>query len=126
MTLLQIQANGEVRACLARGPLGNIRERSVREIWDSRIGGWVIVVCPSVPPCRGKARPGPVLFFHEWEGQALPLLGGTFAGAQVDAHVVVSRIHDVNRDAAVAQSLDRCRRGETGEIPTGRQHDGIP
>ena len=45
MTSLQIQANGEVRACLARSPLGNIRERSVREIWDSRPHWWLGDCC---------------------------------------------------------------------------------
>ena len=45
MTSLQIQANGDVRVCLARGPVGNIREQSIKEIWNSRPHWWMGDCC---------------------------------------------------------------------------------
>ena len=45
MTSLQIQANGDVRVCLARGPVGNIREQPIREIWNSRPHWWMGDCC---------------------------------------------------------------------------------
>ena len=36
MTMLQIQANGDVRTCTSRGPVGNIKSQTIREIWRTR------------------------------------------------------------------------------------------
>ncbi|MGZ8842673.1 MAG: radical SAM protein [Pyrinomonadaceae bacterium] len=40
MTTLQIQANGDVRACAAKGPIGNIKSQSIRRIWETRPSWW--------------------------------------------------------------------------------------
>jgi len=40
MTSLQIQANGDVRVCLARGPVGNIKSQRIKEIWNARPQWW--------------------------------------------------------------------------------------
>ena len=40
MTTLQIQANGDVRICMARGAVGNIKSQSIREIWQGRPRWW--------------------------------------------------------------------------------------
>ena len=40
ITMLQIQANGDVTACSFKGPVGNIRTDSVRHIWESRPHWW--------------------------------------------------------------------------------------
>lgn len=39
-TMLQIQANGDVRICTARPAVGNIREQSIRTIWVARPRWW--------------------------------------------------------------------------------------
>ncbi len=40
MTTLQIQANGDVRPCTSKEPIGNIRSQSIREIWELRPRWW--------------------------------------------------------------------------------------
>ena len=40
LTTLQIQANGDVRTCMVRGPIGNIKSQSVRKIWEMRPQWW--------------------------------------------------------------------------------------
>jgi len=45
MTSLQIQANGDVRVCLARGPVGNVRTQPIKEIWNSRPRWWMGDCC---------------------------------------------------------------------------------
>ena len=40
MTTLQIQANGDVRPCTSRPSIGNIKSRSIRDIWESRPRWW--------------------------------------------------------------------------------------
>jgi MoaA/NifB/PqqE/SkfB family radical SAM enzyme len=44
-TMLQIQANGDVRICSATGPVGNIRKESIRRIWAGRPHYWVSGCC---------------------------------------------------------------------------------
>jgi len=40
MTTLQVQANGDVRTCMARDAIGNIRRESIRKIWEARPRWW--------------------------------------------------------------------------------------
>lgn len=44
-TSLQIQANGDVRVCLARGPVGNIKTQPIKETWNARPRWWVGDCC---------------------------------------------------------------------------------
>lgn len=45
MTMLQIQANGDVRTCTSRGSVGNIKAQTIREIWQTRPRWWVEGCC---------------------------------------------------------------------------------
>jgi MoaA/NifB/PqqE/SkfB family radical SAM enzyme len=45
MTNLQVQANGDVRVCLAKGPVGNIRTQPIKEIWNERPRWWLGDCC---------------------------------------------------------------------------------
>lgn len=45
MTMLQIQANGDVRTCTSRGPVGNIKSQVIREIWRTRPRWWLEGCC---------------------------------------------------------------------------------
>src|SRR5574340_186819 len=45
LTGLQIQANGDVRVCARKGPIGNIREADVRELWERRPHLWECGCC---------------------------------------------------------------------------------
>jgi MoaA/NifB/PqqE/SkfB family radical SAM enzyme len=38
--MLQIQANGDVRTCIPREPIGNIKLQTIREIWQTRPRWW--------------------------------------------------------------------------------------
>lgn len=40
LTTLQLQANGDVTVCTGVAPVGNIREKSIREIWENRQRFW--------------------------------------------------------------------------------------
>lgn len=40
LTMLQIQANGDVTVCISRAPVGNIKLKSIREIWEGRPHWW--------------------------------------------------------------------------------------
>ena len=40
MTMLQLQANGDVTICAARKPVGNIKTESIRTIWENRPRWW--------------------------------------------------------------------------------------
>jgi len=40
LTTLQFQSNGDVTVCTGVPPVGNIREKSVREIWENRPHFW--------------------------------------------------------------------------------------
>jgi MoaA/NifB/PqqE/SkfB family radical SAM enzyme len=45
LSLVQIQANGDVRVCAAAPPVGNVRERPLREIWAARPRWWLGGCC---------------------------------------------------------------------------------
>jgi MoaA/NifB/PqqE/SkfB family radical SAM enzyme len=40
LIMLQVQSNGDVTVCTGTAPVGNIRERPIREIWESRPRLW--------------------------------------------------------------------------------------
>ena len=40
LTMLQIQANGDVTVCSAMEPVGNIKTQAIREIWETRPRWW--------------------------------------------------------------------------------------
>lgn len=40
LTMLQLQANGDVTVCTAHAPVGNIQSASIREIWEQRPRLW--------------------------------------------------------------------------------------
>ena len=42
---MQIQANGDVRACLNSPPIGNIRHTPIRQIWERRPRNWETGCC---------------------------------------------------------------------------------
>jgi len=45
LDLLQVRANGDVKVCSSAPVVGNIRERGVREIWESRPHWWAGGCC---------------------------------------------------------------------------------
>ena len=45
MTTLQIQANGDIKTCWSREPVGNIKESPIRQIWNQRPHWWVSGCC---------------------------------------------------------------------------------
>jgi MoaA/NifB/PqqE/SkfB family radical SAM enzyme len=45
LTMLQIQANGDVTTCPSQMPVGNIKTTPVREIWDNRPRWWESGCC---------------------------------------------------------------------------------
>ena len=45
MTLLQIQANGDVRTCISKEAIGNIKSQPIREIWQTRPRWWLEGCC---------------------------------------------------------------------------------
>jgi MoaA/NifB/PqqE/SkfB family radical SAM enzyme len=47
ITNMQIQANGDVRVCSQKPPVGNIRESSIRTIWEKRPQFWKNGCCRS-------------------------------------------------------------------------------
>jgi len=40
LTTLQLQSNGDVTVCTGAAPVGNIREKSIRDIWETRPRLW--------------------------------------------------------------------------------------
>lgn len=44
-TSFQVQANGDVRTCARRNPVGNIRTSGIREIWEKRPRFWETGCC---------------------------------------------------------------------------------
>jgi MoaA/NifB/PqqE/SkfB family radical SAM enzyme len=66
LSLIQIQANGDVRVCAAAPPVGNLKERSLRQIWAERPRWWIGGCClehgltpdPSRPRERSAAEAG--------------------------------------------------------------------
>jgi MoaA/NifB/PqqE/SkfB family radical SAM enzyme len=55
LTMLQIQANGDVTVCTARPPVGNIRTKPVREIWNERPHWWRAGCCLSDRSRKSKS-----------------------------------------------------------------------
>ena len=53
LTTLEIEPNGDVLACSHMPPVGNFRERSIRDIWSRRPKWWNDGVCPA--PCMRGA-----------------------------------------------------------------------
>ncbi|HET6671254.1 MAG TPA: radical SAM protein [Pyrinomonadaceae bacterium] len=47
LTTLQLQANGDVTVCSARAPIGNIRTRPIKQIWNGRPHWWQAGCCLS-------------------------------------------------------------------------------
>jgi MoaA/NifB/PqqE/SkfB family radical SAM enzyme len=45
LTMLQIQANGDVTTCSAMAPVGNIKEKPIRQIWETRARWWESGCC---------------------------------------------------------------------------------
>lgn len=45
LTMLQIQANGDVTVCTGQKPVGNIKTTPVREIWENRPHWWTSGCC---------------------------------------------------------------------------------
>jgi MoaA/NifB/PqqE/SkfB family radical SAM enzyme len=45
LTMLQIQANGDVTTCTSQKPVGNIKTTPVREIWENRPRWWESGCC---------------------------------------------------------------------------------
>jgi MoaA/NifB/PqqE/SkfB family radical SAM enzyme len=45
LTTIQVQSNGDVTTCCSRPPVGNIRQHSIREIWNSRPRWWESGCC---------------------------------------------------------------------------------
>ncbi len=45
LTMLQIQANGDVTVCIAKEPVGNIKTQRIREIWQTRPHWWEAGCC---------------------------------------------------------------------------------
>ncbi len=45
LTMMQIQANGDVTTCTSQKPVGNIKTAPVREIWESRPHWWTSGCC---------------------------------------------------------------------------------
>jgi len=45
LTNLQIQSNGDVRTCTAMAPFSNIRDQSIRQIWETRPRWWESGCC---------------------------------------------------------------------------------
>ncbi len=45
LTTLQFQANGDVKCCASRSPVGNIRQNGIRSIWEQRPRWWESGCC---------------------------------------------------------------------------------
>jgi MoaA/NifB/PqqE/SkfB family radical SAM enzyme len=45
LTMLQIEANGNVTTCTAMEPVGNIKTDGIREIWERRPQWWERACC---------------------------------------------------------------------------------
>jgi MoaA/NifB/PqqE/SkfB family radical SAM enzyme len=45
MTLLQIQANGDVRTCISKDAIGNIKSQPIQRIWQTRPRWWLEGCC---------------------------------------------------------------------------------
>ncbi len=47
---LQLQPNGDVQTCTKRGPIGNVRQAPLRQIWRNRPRWWESGCCLDEPP----------------------------------------------------------------------------
>jgi sulfatase maturation enzyme AslB (radical SAM superfamily) len=56
-TALQVQANGDVVVCSHKPPVGNIAQRGIRDIWDSRPRYWNGECCQQSSPASGVRPP---------------------------------------------------------------------
>ena len=45
MTMLQIQANGDVRTCISKEAIGNIKLQPIKRIWQTRPRWWLEGCC---------------------------------------------------------------------------------
>jgi MoaA/NifB/PqqE/SkfB family radical SAM enzyme len=45
LTMLQVQSNGDVTICNAKAPVGNIKSKPIREIWETRPHWWESGCC---------------------------------------------------------------------------------
>jgi MoaA/NifB/PqqE/SkfB family radical SAM enzyme len=45
MTMLQLQSNGDVTTCSQRAPVGNVKDKPIRQIWESRPAHWDMGCC---------------------------------------------------------------------------------
>jgi len=45
LTMLQLQANGDVTICTAQKPVGNIKKVRIRQIWENRPHWWESDCC---------------------------------------------------------------------------------
>jgi MoaA/NifB/PqqE/SkfB family radical SAM enzyme len=50
LTMLQLQSNGDVTICSNRAPVGNVKDRPIREIWAARPRFWETGCCLTAPP----------------------------------------------------------------------------
>lgn len=55
LTTAMFESNGDVRICSRRDPIGNIKEKAFREIWESRPPHWELGCC--LFERRGEAKP---------------------------------------------------------------------
>jgi MoaA/NifB/PqqE/SkfB family radical SAM enzyme len=63
LTMLQLQANGDVTICSGADPVGNVKNESVRSIWENRPRWWEAGCCMErrLSQAERKARSLPVL-----------------------------------------------------------------
>jgi MoaA/NifB/PqqE/SkfB family radical SAM enzyme len=64
LTTLQLQSNGDVTVCTGVPPVGNFRERPIREIWENRPHFWESGCCISTRASAAELeqiRPAPSL-----------------------------------------------------------------
>lgn len=73
LTMLQLQANGDVTVCANRPPIGNIRASTIRQLWKQRSSVWENGCC--------LATPAPVLVALSQSSQAA-VDNGAAAGAR--------------------------------------------
>jgi MoaA/NifB/PqqE/SkfB family radical SAM enzyme len=61
LTMLQIQANGDVTVCSSMAPVGNVKEQRIREVWEARPQWWKGGCCLERRATRsGNTLTGPV------------------------------------------------------------------
>jgi len=59
LTMLQLQSNGDVTICSNRAPVGNVKEKPIRQIWAERPRFWESGCCLTAPPDKAVSqKPG--------------------------------------------------------------------